>query len=251
LSVLQELAPGGVRRSVGLKYHRITGKVDLSAKEPYAPDVARVRAREHAAHFVHGRQAQVRRHAAAMDRPPLVVSPYDAELFGHWWFEGPVFLEEVFRRMDGQDVVRPVTPLEYLDRHPECEVAQPAQSTWGSRGYTEVWVNPANDWIHPHLDVAAERMVELARRFTDPTPSEERALDQALRELLLAQSSDWPFMMTMGTTVEYARKRVRDHLGRFTSLYDGLTGGGVDESSLRRIEERDAVFPEADFRVYR
>jgi 1,4-alpha-glucan branching enzyme len=251
LSVLRELAPGGVRRSVGLKYHRITGKVDLSAKEPYAPDVARARAREHAAHFVHGRQAQVRRHAAAMDRPPLVVSPYDAELFGHWWFEGPVFLEEVFRRMDGQDVVRPVTPLEYLDRHPDCEVAQPAQSTWGSRGYTEVWVNPANDWIHPHLDVAAERMVELARRFTDPTPSEERALDQALRELLLAQSSDWPFMMTMGTTVEYARKRVRDHLGRFTSLYDGLTGGGVDETSLRRIEERDAVFPEADFRVYR
>jgi 1,4-alpha-glucan branching enzyme len=99
--------------------------------------------------------------------------------------------------------------------------------------------------------VAAERMVELAGRFTRPTPLEERALDQALRELLLAQASDWPFMMTMGTTVSYARKRVADHVGRFTSLYHGLTGGTVDQTWLGGLEEKDALFPEADFRVYR
>jgi 1,4-alpha-glucan branching enzyme len=251
LAELRELAPGGIRRAVGLKYHRVTGKVDLAAKAPYVPDVARARAREHAAHFVQGRQAQVRGHAAAMERPPLVVSPYDAELFGHWWFEGPAFLEEVFRRLDAQEVVRPVTPLEYLDRHPDCEVAQPPASTWGSHGYSEVWLNPANDWIHPHLDAAAERMVELARQVPDPTPLKERALAQAVRELLLAQASDWPFMMTMGTTVEYAGKRVRDHLARFTSLYQGLTAGGVDPAWLRGLEERDALFPQVDFRVYR
>lgn len=251
LADLGGLAPGGVRRGVGLKYHRVTGSVDLADKEPYVPEQAAARAREHAAHFVLGRQAQVRRSAPGMDRPPLVVSPYDAELFGHWWFEGPVFLEEVFRRLAAQDVVRPVTPLDYLDRHPDCEVAQPPQSTWGSRGYTEVWLNPANDWIYPHLDVAAERMVELARRFEEPGARERRALNQAARELLLAQSSDWPFIMTMGTTVAYARRRVRDHVARFTLLYRGLMGEGVDEAALPEMEHRDALFPEADFRVYR
>jgi 1,4-alpha-glucan branching enzyme len=251
LATLGELAPGGTRRAVGLKYHRITGPVDLARKETYVPEEAAARARTHAAHFVEARLAQVRRHRPAMDRPPLVVSPYDAELFGHWWFEGPLFLEEVFRRLAAQPGVRAVTPLEYLARHPECEVAQPPQSTWGARGYAEVWVNPANDWIYPHLDEAAERMVELARRFTHPDGLQRRALDQAARELLLAQASDWPFMMTMGTTVEYARRRVRDHVGRFTSLYRSLTDGVLDEGALREMEQRDAVFPEADFRVYR
>jgi 1,4-alpha-glucan branching enzyme len=251
LSELGDLAPGGARRGVGLKYHRVTGRVvDLAEKEPYLPEPAEARARVHAAHFVEARRAQVRR-ASGTDRPPLIVSPYDAELFGHWWFEGPVFLEEVFRRLAAQDEVLAVTPLEYLHRHPDCELAQPAPSTWGSRGYAEVWLNPANDWIYPHLDVAAERMVELAGRFPEASDRERRALDQAARELLLAQSSDWPFMLTMGTTVDYARRRLRDHLARFTRLFEGLTGADVDEVDLREMERRDAIFPEIDYRVYR
>jgi 1,4-alpha-glucan branching enzyme len=251
VAVLGELAPGGTRRGLGLKYHRVTGKVDLSRKETYVPERAAARAKEHAAHFVEARTRQVLERAPAMDRPPVVVSPYDAELFGHWWFEGPLFLEEVFRRLAGQDVVRPATPLEYLDRHPRCEVAQPPASTWGARGYAEVWLNPANDWIYPHLDEAALRMVELAARYQEPGELARRALNQAVRELVLAQASDWPFIMTMGTTVEYARRRVRDHLGRFTRLYRALTEGPVDEGVLQELEKRDAIFPEADFRLYR
>jgi 1,4-alpha-glucan branching enzyme len=157
----------------------------------------------------------------------------------------------VFRRLHEQDVVRPITPLEYLARHPDCYVAQPPESTWGARGYSEVWLNPENDWIYPHLDAAAERMVELAQRCTEPGPVERRALDQAARELLLAQASDWPFIMTMGTAVEYARRRVRDHLARFTWLYRGLSGEGLDEAVVRDLEARDNLFPELDYRVYR
>jgi 1,4-alpha-glucan branching enzyme len=251
LSELGDLAPGGVRRAVGLKYHRVTGRVDLADKEPYVPERAAARAQEHAAHFVQTRREQVRAAATGMDRPPLVVSPYDAELFGHWWFEGPVFLEEVFRRLAEQDEVQAVTPEEYLERHPDCEVAEPAQSTWGAGGYTEVWLNPANDWVYPHLDTAAERMGELARRFARPTSPQRRALNQAARELLLAQASDWTFILTMGTTMEYARRRLCDHLARFTQLYDGLIGPGVDEAALREMEHRDAIFPELDYRTYR
>jgi 1,4-alpha-glucan branching enzyme len=93
--------------------------------------------------------------------------------------------------------------------------------------------------------------VALARRFEQPSPLERRALDQAARELLLAQSSDWAFIMKTGTTVEYAKKRTRDHVARFTYLHRVLTEGGLDEAILREFEERDNIFPEIDYRIYR
>jgi 1,4-alpha-glucan branching enzyme len=136
--------------------------------------------------------------------------------------------------------------------YPECEVAQPPFCTWGARGYAEVWLNPGNDWIYPHLDMAAERMVTLARRFEAPSPLERRALDQAARELLLAQSSDWAFIMKTGTTVEYAKKRTRDHIARFTYLYRALMGETMlEEPIVRDFEWRDNIFPELDYRTYR
>jgi 1,4-alpha-glucan branching enzyme len=182
----------------------------------------------------------------------VVVSPYDAELFGHWWFEGPDFLNYLFRKMHfDQDVVKPVTPLEYLAAEPELDVVQPPFCTWGAQGYAEVWLNPGNDWIYPHLDVAAERMVELARRYEHPDDRERRALNQAARELLLAQASDWAFIMKTGTTVEYAKKRTRDHIARFTYLYRAMVRElMLEEPIVREFEERDNIFPELDYRVY-
>jgi 1,4-alpha-glucan branching enzyme len=257
---LEYLAPflgDGLRRNLGIKYFRVTGRgVDLGDKQPYVREWALGKAAQHAGHFLEGRQRQVTEAARGMDRPPIVVSPYDAELFGHWWFEGPEFLNYLFRKMHfDQDVVKPVTPPEFLARHPECEVAQPPFCTWGARGYAEVWLNPGNDWIYPHLDMAAERMVELARRYEHPNGLERRALNQAARELLLAQSSDWAFIMKTNTTVEYAKKRTRDHVARFTYLYRGLTGdlpeGALSEAILREFEERDNIFPDVDYAVYR
>jgi 1,4-alpha-glucan branching enzyme len=251
LDYLADFLRDGMRRNLGIKYHRVTGKVSLAEKKPYDRAQALRRAAEHAADFVRGRQEQVRQVGAGLDRPPIVVSPYDAELFGHWWYEGPHFLDGVFRGLAAQDEVRVVTPLEYLERHPDCEVAQPPLSTWGAKGYADVWLNPSNDWIYPHLDMAAERMVELARRFTSPSPLERRALNQAGRELMLAQSSDWPFIMTTGTAVEYAKRRVRDHVARFTYLYEGLGAGTLDEAAVAGLEQRDNLFPDLDFAVYR
>jgi len=182
-----------------------------------------------------------------------VVSPYDAELFGHWWFEGPDFLNYLFRKMHfDQDVIKPITPSEFLERHPYLEVAQPPFSTWGAKGYAEVWLNPGNDWIYPHLDMAAERMVDLARRFETPSDLERRALNQAARELLLAQASDWAFIMKTNTTVEYAKKRTRDHIARFTYLYRALVGEVMlEEPIVREFEDRDNIFPDIDYRIWR
>jgi 1,4-alpha-glucan branching enzyme len=252
LDYLADFLPDGLRKNLGLKYYRVTGDVDLAHKQPYVRAWALEKAARHAGNFLDNRMAQLRHLAGNMGQPPIVVSPYDAELFGHWWFEGPDFLNLLFRKLHfDQDVVKPITPLEYLERFPDCEVAEPPLSTWGARGYADVWLNPANDWIYPHLEVAAERMVELARRLPHADGLERRALNQAVRELLLAQSSDWAFIMKTGTTVEYAKKRTRDHIARFTYLYRALVGELVlEEPIVRDFEWRDNLFPDVDYRVY-
>jgi len=113
-----------------------------------------------------------------------------------------------------------------------------------------VWLNETNEWIYPHLHVAEERMTNLARNFAKPTPLQERALKQAARELLLAQASDWPFILRTGTSPDYARKRVKDHLFRFISLHDQLTSDRVDEKWLSEIEGRDNIFPEVNYHYW-
>jgi len=253
LETLGDFLPDGLRKNLGIKYYRVTGKVGLGDKQPYVRAWAMEKAASHAGNFLENRQRQIEHLAGTMDRPPIVVSPYDAELFGHWWFEGPDFLNYLFRKMHfDQDVVKPTTPSEFLERFPDLEVAQPPMCTWGAKGYAEVWLNPGNDWIYPHLDMAAVRMVELAQRFHHPNDRERRALNQAARELLLAQSSDWAFIMKTNTTVEYAKKRTRDHIARFDYLYRMLSAGGfLEEPILREFEERDNIFPDVDYRVYR
>jgi 1,4-alpha-glucan branching enzyme len=129
---------------------------------------------------------------------------------------------------------------------------QPPMCTWGAKGFAEVWLNPSNDWIYPHLEMAAERMIELARKFEGPNDLERRALRQAARELLLAQASDWAFIMKTGTTVEYAKKRTRDHVARFTYLYRALLQEVMlEEPIVSDFESRDNIFQDIDYRVYR
>ncbi len=239
----------GVRSHTGIKYYRITGPTH--DKQPYDPDRAREKAAVHAGNFMFNREKQVEYLRAHMDRPPIVVAPYDAELFGHWWFEGPLWLDFLVRKIAyDQETIALTTPSEYLAAYPRCQAAQPSMSSWGYNGYSEVWLNGANDWIYLHLHTAAERMVELAASHPFPDPLTARALNQAARELLLAQSSDWAFIMKTGTMVEYAVRRTKDHIGRFNRLYDQIRRGAVDEGWLEDLERRDNLFPWLDYRVY-
>jgi 1,4-alpha-glucan branching enzyme len=242
--------PEGHRIYTGIKYHAITHE-KLHDKWVYDPEIARRRAGEHAADFRRKRQRQVEHLAAHMDRPPIIVSPYDAELYGHWWFEGPQFLDDLFRQLHyDQDVVEPITPGDYLQRHSTNQVATPGASSWGRGGYNEYWLNEKNAWIYRHLHAAAERMIELARRFPQADGLQRRALNQAARELMLAQSSDWAFIMTTGTMVPYAERRTNEHILRFNRIYEGLTGGDLDEEWLRDVESKDNIFPDVDYRIY-
>jgi 1,4-alpha-glucan branching enzyme len=242
------LPPTGERVATGIKYHRVTHRG--ADKLPYDPDAARATAARHAAHYAEHCARELARAGADFDRLPLLTVPFDAELFGHWWHEGPLWLELLCHELAARRRVRMVTPDEYLDVYSTNQMAEPNPGTWGAGAHHEVWLCPANDWIYPHLHHAAARMVELARAHPAAEGAERRALDQAARELLLAQASDWPFMIARGTTVAYGTKRVTDHLGRFTRLADEIVRGAIDVDWLRAVELTDNLFPTLDYRVY-
>ncbi|MDB9312914.1 glycoside hydrolase family 57 protein [Spirulina sp. CS-785/01] len=246
------IMPNGQRKNTGIKYHKITSRMaDLGRKDLYDPYWAKEKAAEHAGNFVFNREQQIRYLSSVMQRPPLVVSPYDAELFGHWWYEGPRFLDYLFRKSwFDQQSYGMIHLANYLQQEPTQQVSHPAQSSWGYKGFHEFWMNETNAWVYPHLHKATERMIELSRReATDEL--EKRALNQAARELLLAQSSDWAFIMRTGTMVPYAVRRTRSHLMRFNKLYEDIGHGKIDSGWLEKVELIDNIFPNLDYRTYR
>ncbi len=131
------------------------------------------------------------------------------------------------------------------------QVSTPCRSSWGANGYNGVWLNQTNDYVHRHLHTAGDRMVELAHLFpNEKNKIKKLALNQCARELLLAQSSDWLFIITNGTMVDYAKKRIKDHIGRFTKLYYDIKKGSIDEVFLKQINKKDPIFPEINYMIY-
>jgi 1,4-alpha-glucan branching enzyme len=243
------LGESGERKFLGFKYFRITGDdVPGEHKQPYRPAEAMAAAEEHARHFVRSRADQAGRVAEAtgLERP-VIVSPYDAELFGHWWLEGVHFLEQVLRGLAHTPEVGTICACECLEGGPVQETS-PVESTWGYKGYYEVWVNGSNDWVYPELNRMEARLGRVAPQETGPLV--DRALNQCARHLLLAQSSDWPFLLCTKTADEYAARRFRDQVRRFHALMDQVEEGAVQEPVLRRLEWLDDPFPELDYHAF-
>lgn len=239
----------GFRINTGIKYYRITGSTNH--KEFYIPEVAREKAAEHAGNFMFNRERQIEHLHGFMDKKPIIVAPYDAELYGHWWYEGPQWIDFLMRKVVyDQKTIRLITPGEYLKENPRNQVITPSMSSWGYKGYSEVWLEGSNDWIYRHLHKASEKMTELVKSHPNANGTLQRALNQALRELLLAQSSDWAFIMKTQTHVEYACNRTKEHLLRFTKLYDDIKGNSIDEGQLSDVEYKDNLFPEIDYRIH-
>jgi len=238
----------GTRKFSGVKYHRITGPTE--EKELYDPVAAERVADAQAIHFLEERRRQIREVTTA-GFDPIVVVPFDAELFGHWWFEGPRFLEVLMRQAANERDFRLSTPSEYLAANPTQQIVEPSASTWGENGYFEVWLNSNNAWIYPALHIAAQRMSEVARQHAeDHSTLVDRLLKQLARELLLAQSSDWAFLIKTGTAREYATRRTSEHLSRFNRLHGQLVTNTVDEEFLCECESRDNLFPNVNWRYY-
>jgi 1,4-alpha-glucan branching enzyme len=244
----QALVAQGIRsrRPLGLKLHRVTAQgCPLDEKQPYAPERAEERLRQHAGAYLQGRRDQLQALAGAIERPPLLVAPFDAELFGHWWFEGPRFLGELFRQ--GAEVGFTFTHLrDVLAAGAPLQVCRPSPSSWGQGGYHDYWLNETNAWVAAEWQRASRAMVRRVNRGVGS--AEQRSwLNQAGRELLLAQSSDWSFILRAGTTTGLARERIHGHLDRFWRLIDAIENGTpLPPEWLEAVQREDGLFPQLD-----
>lgn len=227
----------GERR--GLKYWKVTGrKIGLGGKKPYCPEDTKGKIHEHASHFCDQVRRRLWNHHNKTGRHGMVVASFDAELFGHWWFEGPQFLRDVILTLNADRDVDLCTPEEYLERHrPDKAVALP-EGSWGDGGDHRVWVNDRVNWIWS----IEYRCEALFGKLTYSLPWRERPelrniLEKAGRELLLLQASDWPFVISREQAVDYGIKRFMQHAGRFECLADVAERLAEDPGYLERLPE--------------
>ena len=270
---LTPLRHGSLKTFTGLKYYAITGQGNY--KEAYRPSAAKRKAYEHGAQFVYHRELQTQYLKNYIDEP-VVTSMYDAELFGHWWFEGPWWIEAVFRRINENGFVKSAKAIDiadetifklngllkkYDDEKSYLQlveninrnnakngvfIAQPATSSWGGGGYAEVWLNGKNDVIQPFLSDIASVLIYICKNGINRVKYPE-VLNQGARELILAQSSDWPFMLTTGQAVSYAERRVKAHLVRAKRCILMAVGEEpLDYAWFNDISGKDNIFPNLD-----
>ncbi|WP_051287267.1 1,4-alpha-glucan branching protein domain-containing protein [Paenibacillus taiwanensis] len=249
------LLSDGARINTGIKYYRITGAG--SHKELYNEQAAQARAYEHARHFLHSRLSHVM-HTNKLDRPPILLCPYDAELFGHWWYEGPIWIEALFRELHHQQQTKGcniafISPVDYIALHPDAQQVELPCSSWGRGGYAEVWLQERNDWVYKHLHQAEDRLLDMIskqqRQLWGFRSVQERLCNQSIRELLLAESSDWAFIIDADTVPSYASQRTKEHIMRCHLLLDMLEQGVYDEVALYEMEQAIDCFPTIDYQV--
>jgi 1,4-alpha-glucan branching enzyme len=190
---------------------------------------------------------------ASGERRGLVCAPYDAELFGHWWFEGPAWLEMVARELPRHGL-QAATLGEAAKMVPPTETLSLPEGSWGEGGDHRVWLNPETEWTWDRVYSAEAEWVGHVRRLNGGgDPELRRVVTQATRELLLLQASDWQFLISTGAARDYAERRVAEHYAEFKRLSElaGSLGDGHPltieaAETLRRLEREDFVFPDLD-----
>ncbi len=231
----------------GLHYWKLTSKnTDLGLKEIYNPEAAHNRMRENADHYVGFVQHCLTDHVKRTSEPGLVMVSFDTELFGHWWFEGVSWLKDILRKLKQYTAVEVMTAGEYLEAHPPEKTIKLPESSWGSGGHYQVWLNNDTEWMWPVINKAEHDMKEIATRVNDGQGDHltVRAAKQLARELLLLESSDWPFLVTTGQAKDYAVERFTAHKERFQEILAMIKEGTIDEGKLSKIEDIDNCFQE-------
>lgn len=231
----------------GLQYWRVTDRQsrDLGTKQLYEPEKVAARIEDNSDHFVQTIRQLLLEHGGG-DFEPVVVAPYDTELFGHWWYEGIRWMQRVLEKLPSADVE--VTSLgAYLDQNPPTQMISLPESSWGAGGDHRIWLNPDTLWIWKEVHGAERWMLDAANRYTEQGEMRP-ALEQAARELLLMESSDWEFLITTFQARDYAVNRFREHLGRFNELKAAIEGKGA--ADIHGIREQDNIFPDLDLSAY-
>ncbi|MBI3914110.1 MAG: DUF1957 domain-containing protein, partial [Chloroflexi bacterium] len=241
----------------GLQYWRITdAHADLGQKEIYDPAAALQQARAHANHFADTVTQLARAYHDQTHAHGIVLSAYDTELFGHWWFEGIEWLKQVLKRLAQSQDVELTTAHDYLRAHPPTEVLAIPESSWGRGGDHSTWLNPGTEWMW-QLIRPAERAIEaLVAKFPDARGDVLTTLNQCAREFILLQSSDWQFLISTGQAKEYATSRFQQHLARFnhlSAMTHRVAANGLSDSDRRfldNVAQLDNPFPNLDYRVF-
>jgi 1,4-alpha-glucan branching enzyme len=239
----------------GHRYWKVTGsRVDMNDKAPYEPKAAAERTKAHASHFVHlvWEALQSGFNDAV---PPILCSPFDAELFGHWWFEGPLWLEAVARVLhDFPSGIALTSCSQYLEKYPRAGFIAMHEGSWGAEGTNHVWMNDDTSWTYTHIYPAEiyTRDVCTSGKWQDGGLG-ERIVKQLSRELLLLESSDWQFLITTGAARDYAELRFETHNDQFNeirSIWQNFEANGSinesEENRLTAIELRDSIFFDID-----
>ena len=230
-------------RPLGLKFYRITDNaISLGEKDFYKENLAEKKAEEHAEIYLSRRSEQLKKLNLDYKFNPILIAPFDAELFGHWWYEGPIFLKNIFKNSK-KHLIKLTHLREILSFSPQIQVCEPSPSSWGHGGFHNYWLNDTNAWIVPEITKAGSTFVELNSKNIQ-TELSKRILMQAARELLLAESSDWSFILRAGTTTDLAKERIERHLSRFWKLIRSLNENeSIDFTFLKSIEKEDKIFP--------
>jgi len=237
----------------GEKYHSGYKYWQKRNDRLYDPAAAKSRMQEQARELLENLNGRLSAASAYMKEMPISLCAFNADRFGRQWHEGAYFIENLFRLAAGYRELQFMTPSEYLFQQPisAIEVSHPEFSSWGDNGYAELWLDSSNDWIYRHINRSIERMVELADRFTEDSSLKERALNQAAREILLAQASDWPALLYREENAEYAKNQIESALQNFTTIYESLGRSHISAEWLTSLERRHNIFPNINYRVFR
>jgi 1,4-alpha-glucan branching enzyme len=244
------LEANGARKATGYKYWASGSKA--GNKQIYDPQKAAARAKAAASSFLDARISRLKAAAEYLDGCPISLCAYDADIFGRFWYEGPTFIETLYREGTRREL-QFMNPAEYLYKQDArgFRTVMPEFSSWGVNGYGEMWLDASNDWLYRHALRSLDRMIELAERFPDDTGLKERALNQAAREILLVQASDWPKMFYKQENTAYARNQVETSLRNFTTIYESLGSNYISTEWLTSLERRHNIFPTINYRVFR
>ncbi|WP_257345870.1 1,4-alpha-glucan branching protein domain-containing protein [Pseudalkalibacillus decolorationis] len=234
--IKDHIHPEGIRVDTGLKYHKITGETE--EKESYVRKVALDRVVEHSNDFVHSITGSLNENRDNDDgAPPLTLASFDAELFGHWWYEGPEWISALLER--GKNQLSWITPKEYIKRHYQLiETHHASFSSWGRNGFGEVWLNDNNAWIYRHLHEMERQLIKLCAVDQQQAHLTKQAIKLLANEWMLAASSDWAFIMDQQSSSEYAIRRIKDHLGVFNTLKTAIENNSITPHLLQKIGSR-------------
>ncbi|MBD3194284.1 MAG: DUF1957 domain-containing protein [Candidatus Lokiarchaeota archaeon] len=241
----------------GLHYWRITGKeIGEDGKQLYDIDRAQVKINEHSNHFLNLLIQEATDFSDQYDYPGIIVSPYDFELYGHWWSEGIKWLGKVFRLISNSKEIDMITISDYTHLHKDdFSTIKMKESTWGAGGHFQVWDNEEHRWIWPYINSSVREFESVLKNNKNPNQDQMRVLKQVARELLLMEGSDWPFLLYTKQAKEYANERFHHHHQRFNKLIWQAKNFNepkrLSEEELTHIESIDSCFQDLNMDYFR